>query len=208
MVRDFQIPGPLLVRIKLGAHVLTTPLGSNNGNSALFELGLCSEAVSVTFQYMHHDLQADDFPQTPPELLWQGATVDVRTPLIHYDPTSLNASLVESQAANAGSFPFGTMPPAGLPMAGYTELQASGNHFISLNLVSPVAGQSYRFRACVLTGPPVTLPLGVEAIVAVANWRAISYRSAQLGPILSGFSPYTEITSSGVPLFDQVLDTA
>ncbi len=208
MARDFRTNGETLALVKLGAHIIPTPLGAANGGSALFELGLASEAISVTPRYVHQDVVPDDFgPNIPAEVLWMLSDLDIRIPFIHYDQDVLEACWIESMGANGGTFPLGTLPPAGLPLAGYTQLQASGNHFMSLNLTSPVLGRPWRFRACYMTGPPVQIPLGTDTTVALTNWRAIPYRAPTLGTIVSGFSPYTEITSSGVPLFDRTLDT-
>lgn len=216
MARSFTVNGETLVKVKLGAQVLVTSLGSNNG-SAFFELGLTSEEIRITPTYHHLDINADDFgPFVPPETLWMYADVNIRMKLIHYDVNVLDACLAEATAVNGGGFAAGFLTGAGKPMAGYAALpsddsngSSSGCHYVSLNLASPQLGFPWRFRASYLTNPPAEIPLGTKVTVAELNWRCIPYRKPvrNLETPISGFSPYAEIQSSGLVLFDHTLDS-
>lgn len=208
MSRDFVINGECLALLKFGAHVLGTSLATNNGNSALFELGLTSDSIKITPNYAHRDVLTDSFgPDMPAEVHWQLADVTIALRLIHYDKRVLQASLVESTGYNGGIFTDGTLPPAGSPLGNYVAPLASGCFYQSLNLTSPVLGQPWRFRTCYQNGPPVMIPIGTEKTIAEVNFRAVPYRAPVLGTLRSGYSPYTELISSGVVLFDHTLDT-
>lgn len=209
MARDVVINGECLVLTKFGAHVLDRPLGQNNSSSARFELGLSSREIRITPRFVHRDINVDDFgSDIPVEVLNMMADVTIRMELVHYDKDVLDACQIESQGGDASRTTVGSLPPAGLPLGNFVQLLASGCHFISLNLTSPQLNFPWRFRACYLTGPPVEIPIGTERTLAQVNWRAIPYRAPTLGVIVSGFSPFAEVMSSGVPLFDRTLDTA
>lgn len=203
MSRDFIFNGECLVKVKGGAHMSGRAIGD------LTELGLSVDDVRITPRFVHADMKVDDFgPDIPADVMWNLADVTIRFTLIHYDEDALDVCLRESMGggnilANAGTF-----STAGRPLGRGLPLLSSGNCFISLNLLSPILDKPWNFPASYLTGPPVEIPLGVNATKAVCTWRAIPYKplvgSGQT-IVLSGRTQ--EIASSGVPLWFRALDT-
>jgi hypothetical protein len=155
------------------------------------ELGLAADKISVTPRWKNEDIHVDDFgPFIPPEVLWMLADVNIRMRLIHYDQAALQICLAESMGGSVfGFFAPGRPAPAinqgpidGL-MAGAGSLLgnncaplASGCHYISLNLLSPVLGVPWRFPTAYLDAQPVVIPLGTEASIVDLSWRAIPYQ--------------------------------
>lgn len=220
MARDFQINGECLVKVKGGAHI----------SGFMFpepaELGLAAEGIVIEPRFYHEDIRCDDFgPSVPADVMWNLAEVNIRMLLIHYDVNILDYCLSEAMGGTlfSGNIAMGAgiVAPAGVIMGGYKNYFASGWHYISLNLLSPVLGLPWRFRAAYLTGQPLKIPLSTEKTVVELNWRAIPYAVPTL-PLSGGASIFSaltqttsggllfqsaEISSSGVPLFDNTLDT-
>lgn len=184
MARDFSINGETLVLVK---GMQGTFL------SHLQELGLSDSQIRITPKFSHKDMHADDFgPDIPPDVMWMLAEVQIAMTLIHFDQAVLEAVITESMCGVG----FGVMQAAGTPMGGGVARFANGNHYVGLNLTSPVLGKPWRFLTSLLTGPPVEIPLGVEASIVQLNWRAIPYAP-----------PTAELLSAGKVLFDRTLDS-
>jgi hypothetical protein len=211
-MRDFQINGECLVRVKFGAQIpgsITNIIpisGANNSGSNLSELGLAEGPVKITFKSSHKDINADDFgPDVPPEVMANLAEASIEMTLVHYDNLILDYCISESMGGtvpgeSSGGFLYaGVLPGAGQLMGNGVPLLASGNHYISLNLDSPQLGFPYRFPSAYLENP-TTIPLGTEYSETLLNWRAIPYAT----PILSGGGDNgtQEISSSGSVLWD------
>ena len=199
MGRNLVINGEAMTWVKFGKHIgITNSVPGVSGSQVLFELGLASEEIRVTPKYNHMDLPADDYGrETSPETLWMGAECNVQMTLVHYDPYVLDAIMNESMGGfELGEDP-GVLAPIGRPMGANVPMYSSGNHYMSLNILSPVQDMPYRFRTGYLTGPPVEIPLGTSRTLAKLNWRFIPYAR----PNASG-----EVYSSGVVLWDRELD--
>lgn len=214
MARQFVIHGEVLVKVKFGQHVLIPGLGPLS--SPLYELGLASESVVIDFNSNYHDIKVSDYgPNVPPDVLWQLATANIQIGLIHYDPAVLDTCIAQSMG---GSSTAGVMVGAGQPLGNGLPLGASGNFYISLNLLSPQANNPWRFPAAYLAEKPLAYPMGTKLTLANTTWRAIPYPLTQHslstvgeGGLSPGTSftitlPFEEVTSSGAILFDHTLD--
>ena len=205
MARGFQVNGESLVRVKFGAHI--PPLGGNaEKGQQLYELGLASEGIQIQPTFNHYDVKIDDFgPNVPTEMLWMGADVTIAMTLIHFDLDVLEGCIAESMGGHFNGLvgSIGTFSAIGKPMGALQKLGQARNHFMSLNLSSPMLLTPWRFPATYLTGPPVIIPLGTKAMAVKLNWRAIPYAlPSSEGGVDSG------IYSSGAVLWDYVPDTA
>ena len=234
MPRDFQINGETLVRVRFGGHLAggvgggvidgalfpgTAPVAGGSGQ--LYELGLAVEDVTVMPQFSHKDVKCDDFgPDIPAEIIAMLAAVYVRMRLVHYDVNVLEAAQGEAFGGNAaptvgaGATSM-VMPGAGALLGHGLPIGMSGNHFVSLNLLSPQLLYPWQFPAAYLAGQPVEYPLGTEASMVSCVWRCVpySYPGEGAGTALtaSGSSasgnPFgKEVSSSGRTLWNRTLD--
>lgn len=237
--RNFQVNGETLVKVKGGAHMSGKAIGK------VTELGLTAKAVQVIPNYRHRDWSPDDFGgEVPADVMWMLSDVTVKMDLVHYDPYVLEVCLGESmggggiqtnrfglgniaQPWNIGAA--GIMAPAARMLGKGLPMFASGNNYISLNLLSPQLALPYRFRHCYLSERPVVIPLGTEASVVQCTWRAVPYvpvwisgRSSLVDSELTYTAPAQgddnltllgndyvlrkEVVSSGTTLWDHQLD--
>lgn len=191
MARDFFINGESLVLVKGRA---------DSAIGALTQLGLSDGPIRVTLDHRHMDIQVDAWGgEIPPEVQYKLSSVSVSMNLVHFDRAVLDVCLAESMA---GVVTIGSVGRAGARMGnGLPRFAAggvNGNHYIGLNIVSPIAGYPWRFLFSYLTGPPMEFPLGTERSVVQLNWRAIPYT----------VDPYGGGTGSlNSPLWDYTLDT-
>jgi hypothetical protein len=186
MARDFFIPGESLVQVKSRI---------DSGISALTQLGLAADAISVTPHFMHSDINVDAWGQAPADVQWMLAEVTISMNLIHVDRSVLDECLRLSM----GNAPFiGTLGRAGQRLGNNSARFAIGNSFIGLNITSPVAGKPWRFFYAYLADNPVEIPCGVEKAIFRCNWRAIPFTQDPYGAGLGAF---------GSVLWDYTLDT-
>jgi len=212
MARDFRVNGDCLVRVRFGAHVsgsitVTVPdVGTQSAVSAsgygpqVFELGLAAGPVVVSPRLFHQDVRCDDFgPDAPADVLAMLAEARLSMTLVHYDHDVLDRCLTE---AMGGGEP-GTLAPAGTPLGGLAKPGASGWHYVSVHLASPVLGRPWRFLNCHMDGQPAAVPLGVEKSAARVEFRAVPYwyDDFTLGSAASALPG--EILSSGRVLWDR-----
>ena len=227
MARSFQINGPTMVMVKgNGALNLSgqPPFYASSpfyGYGQLSQLGLAADNVTVTPRYVNRDISVTDFgPNVPAEVMWMLSDVTIRMNLVHYDKAVLDGCTAESMAGGMGllNIPFaleGYMAPAGSLMGNGLPLLSSGNHYISLNLLSPVLGAPWRFPASYLSDPPFSMPLGTKITPVPLTWRAIPYvppstgggYSQSVSGLAGGLTGVGDILSSGVPLWYRTLDT-
>lgn len=211
MARDFFINGPCMVEVKGGAHC--------SGTIAVrSELGLTSDPIRVTPAFHHKDLKADDFPNAPPEVLWNLADARIKMTLINCERSILDTCIQEGTGGGADAALAGTLSPAGMPMGGLKPLYASGNHYIGIILSSPIIGLPYLFPSCYLAEQPFEIPLGAGASLIQLNWRAIPYVSPTIAyyntlslisgniVVASGKYVISEILSSGAVLWNRKSD--
>lgn len=190
MARAFHVNGESLVLVK-GR--------SDSAIGSLSQLGLCSDSIRITLDFRHLDVPVDAYGQSTAETQFMGAEARIAMTLVHYDKAILNACLMESLA---GAPTYGTIGRAGQLMGNGLALFAAGgvngNHYISLNITSPVDGVPWQFYTSYLTAPPIEYPLGTERSLVFLNWRAIAYST----------DPYNGGTGSyGVPLYSSTLAT-
>lgn len=190
MARDFFINGQCMVWVKGRAD-------SSIGN--LSELGLTTDQIRVTPVFRHRDIDVNAWGDVPPEVQFKLAEVRISMTLVHYDSNVLEACVSESMA---GAPAFGQLPTAGARMGNnlprFAAGGANGNHYIGLNLASPVGGRPWRFLTSYLTNTPVDIPIGTDRTAVVCNWRCIPYTQ---DPWNAGLGSY------GAVLFDRTLDT-
>jgi hypothetical protein len=213
MSRDYIINGETLVKVKLGAQypsVISPGIASGN----IFELGLAIDKINISPVFYQRNIYVDDFgPNVPAEIACQIAEVNISMTLVHYDKRILDWCMAESMGGvvvkrvfGGPEFEFaGTLAGAGVLLGNNLPLQASGGHFISLNLTSPQLSFPWRFPASFLTTTPLVIPLGTEKTMAVCQWKAIPYAPVER-PSLSGVMSGQELVSSGITLWDHSLD--
>ncbi len=193
MSRDWFINGESMVSVKGNVNTLM-PL--------LTQLGLSDGPIRITPNVRHRDLNLDAYgSDVPPDTQMFLADAIVSMTLVHYDAAILSACIIESFAGAGvplGVGIEGLLPRAGQRMGGGFPRFAAGNHYIGLNILSPVAGVPYRFLYAYLTGPPVVIPLGTEKSLVQVNWRVLPYAQ---DPWNNGLG------AQGQPLYDHTLDT-
>jgi hypothetical protein len=209
VTRDFKINGETLCLVKGNPSSLI---------GTLSELGLSADPIRVRFDANHTDLKVNAWGDAPPEVQVMLGAATITMGLVHFDQAVLEACITESlggggltfgQVARAGTrlgnncarfAPNGTINPA-------TGLATTGNHYIGLNLTSPVLRLPYRFWYAYMTGPVFEYTLGAEATVAGVQFRAIPYVQDPYGG-----SPSQPLTVYGTGaqnaiIWDRTLDT-
>lgn len=221
MARAYQINGESLLLIRFGAHMVSGCItGSAPVGNFLYQLGLAERGVMISPNLNHMDVLIDDFgPNVPPEVLWNMADCIVTADLVHYDRGVLDACLLESMGGGVNTeidpalfpLPFaggnnGTMMPAGTPLGNWCPFQASGNHYMSLNITSPQENFPWRFLTTYMPVRPFILPVGTKRSVAQIMFRAIPYQDP-LRHSTGGDTGYREQLASGSIIWDHTLDT-
>lgn len=205
MARDFIINGETLVKVK-GMGALSQDPTVVSPQPKLWELGLAADDVRVIPRFHHKDVMVDDFgPEVPAEVIWMLAEVGITMTLVHYDRGVLDRCLAESMGGWAtGVQEAGTLTGMGTLMGGGRPRFSENCHFISLNLLSPVLAQPWRFPTAYLAGLPAEVPLGTKRSLVRLNWRAVPYR-----PFFTTADGTTtqEIKSAGAVLWDREADT-
>ncbi len=165
---DFQVFGESLVLVK-GFFFI------DNGATepSLYELGLCSDAIRITPNYVHKPIFTNDFgSEIPAEMMWMLSDVDIKMTLIHFDPEVLQACIRNSMGA-CGSLFQGTLMGAGTLLGRNKPTFTSGNQYISLNIINGIGfnpednGRDvidpWNFPSTYLASPtPFMWPLGTE----------------------------------------------
>lgn len=189
MSRDFIVNGPCMVLVQGGAH-----FGLISDGPSIFdrtELGLCSEGVRISPRLRHRDIYVDDFGSAcPVEVLWDGAEVEIYTPLVHYDRAVLSLCVQEATASRVTAVNNeGTIGSVGTPLGNGYPVLSSGNYYIQLSLTSPTLRVPWTFAACYVNGQPLEIPIGTKNTMAVVHWRSVPYQPLVLysgGRVLGG----------------------
>jgi len=200
MARDFQISGETLVLVK----------GRPDGPvPALFQLGLSTDPIHVSLEFRHKDLIVDaQGDEIPVDVQYKLAAANISMRLIHFDPIVVQGCW---RSANAGAVVVGTTGRAGQRMGNnqprFGPGGANGNHYLGLNLTSPVGNIPYRFWYAYLTQRPSEYTLGTEKTILTMNWRAIPFTQDPYGG-----SPSQPLTTFGTGaygniIWDNTLDT-
>lgn len=190
MARDFFINGESLVYVK-GR--------SDSGIGSLTELGLANAPIVITPIFHHKPINVNAWGDAPAEMQFMLAEVRISITLIHFDSGVLDTCITESMA---GAPSIGSLPRAGARMGNNTARFAAGgaggNHYIGLNIASPVGIKPYRFYYAFLAERPLEFPLGAERSAVQTFWRAIPYTQ----------DPWGGGTGArGAIIWDNVLDT-
>jgi hypothetical protein len=174
MARDIFINGETLVLVKGRA---------DSAIGAVSELGLAVDSIRIRQNFVYLPVQANAWGGSIPfeeQIMLQNCVISMT--LVHFDPDVLDVCLNESLGGAASP---GQVRRAGARMgnnlARFAGGGQTGNHYISLNLSSPVAGKPYRFYTSHLEGPPIEMPLGTERSLVVLNWLAIPYTTDPYG---------------------------
>ncbi len=195
MSRDFQIPGPAMVTVKGRSDSVV---------GSLQQLGLSEGPIRVNMNFVHSDLQVNAWSAmgVPVDIQWMLGSVNISMNLIHFDPAILQTCITESMA---GAPTFGTTGRGGQRLgnglarfAPAGAITGWGNHYIGLNISSPMTALPYRFLFSYLTSQPAEFNLGTEKQIVVLNWRAIPYSQ---DPWNGGLASY------GAQIFDNTPDT-
>jgi hypothetical protein len=157
------------------------------------------DQVRVRVTPRHRDINVEAWGDAPAEVQMMLAEANLVTNLIHVDENILETCLEESLCGAA----FGGLPQTGqrlgnnLPrFASSLGIPGNGNHYIGLNLTSPVLLRPWRFLYAYITD--FEYPLGAEKTVATVSWRVIPYTQ---DPYNSG------LAAQGQQLWDRTLDT-
>jgi len=166
MTRDYYINGETLVLVK--GNVLS-------GIPTLSQLGLADSPIVLSERYHHMDIEVDAWGRrVAPEIQTFLVDVFITMRLVHFDPAILDACWRESLA---GAPAEGATSRAGARMGNNQPRFAAGNHFIGLNLTSPVGPQNipkpWRFLYAYMNDRPRIFPLGTERSLVDVSWRAI-----------------------------------
>lgn len=164
MARDIVINGETMVSVK----------GSPGSNlESLTQLGLAESGIILTPDFRYDEIQVDAWgEEIPMDVQFKLAAINIGMNLIHYDKTVLQDCLVQSMG---GVVTPGRLARAGQRLGGGNALLASGNYYVQVSLSSPVSGLPWRFFACYMVGPPMTMPLGTKRSIVQVNWRCIPY---------------------------------
>ncbi len=185
MSRDYFINGESLVLVKGNV---------NSAIAALTQFGLSDGQIQISLNFNHNPIVVNAWGASVPEEQFMGGSARINMTLVHFDRTVLNTVITESMA---GAPAIGQFPRAGARMGNNAARFAAGNHYIGLNIVSPVAGVPWRFLYTHLANPPMIFPLGNERSLVTLNWDAVLYTQ----------DPYGNGTgSNGYPLWDYTLD--
>lgn len=167
MSRDYFINGECMVYVKGN---------SSSSISTLTELGLSMDQVQIKPNFRHKPIKVDNWWECEPEVQVQMQNVMISMTLVHFDPAVLDVVIQESMGGVAAP---GVMPRAGTRLGnGLARFAVGGgkaNHFIGLNLTSPVASKPWRFYHCYLADSPYNYPIGVERSPVTLNFKAIPY---------------------------------
>jgi hypothetical protein len=167
MARDFFINGESLVYVKGRA---------DSSIGTLSELGLASGPIVISPVFNHRAINVNAWGEAPAEMQFMLSEVRVTMTLIHFDRTIMDVCITESMA---GAPAIGQLPRAGARMgnnlARFAAGGALGNHYIGLNIASPVGSKPWRFYYAFLAERPLEMPLGAERSAVITNWRAIPY---------------------------------
>lgn len=163
MARDLYISGESLVTVK---GCVTS------GIANLSQLCLTDSPITITFDNKYIDVNVDAWGDMPAEVQYKLGGVIITMRAVHFDPDILEACLAESQG---GAVTAGQMTRAGTRLGGGVTRFQAGNHYIGLNITSPVASRPWRFLSCYLVGPPARWPIGTERSLVDLNWRCIPY---------------------------------
>lgn len=186
MARNFQINGESLVSVKGNV---------NTGIATLSQLGLAEGPIRVSLELNHEDIQVDAWGgRVPPETQFMLAAANISMSLVHVDRDVLEDVIGESMGGAAAE---GTLWRAGTRMGGGGARFAVNNHFVGLNIYSPVQSLPWRFYYTYLTGTPVEIPLGTSKSIFSLTFRCIPYAP---DPWNNGLG------AQGYVLFDHVLD--
>jgi hypothetical protein len=187
MARSFKVNGEVMVKVKGNP---------NSAIAALSELGLCDEGgVTVTPEFRHDAIQLDAWGgQVPPEKQFMLMQARITMGLIHYDRDVVDACIRE---AAGGAAAVGAVARAGTLMGGNVARLLAGNHYVGLNLLSPVENKPWRFLTAHLEGS-VSVNIGTRRSVFQLTWSAIPYSA---DPWNNGNG------AAGVLVWDHTLDT-
>lgn len=146
-------------------------------NEYAVDLGMTDKPIQITPRGVHYDVHTDDYgPDIPAELLFNLAEVRIQMTLVHYDVDILNICIQEAFAGGNGTFVTdGTLAPAGKLMGGGVSVGASGNHYVSLNIISATGQPPWHFPATYLDSQPLLIPIGTERSLVQLSWRGIPY---------------------------------
>lgn len=191
MARDFFINGESMVYVKGRADSL---IGS------LTELGLTEGPIRLSINFKQKDISVDAWgDEVPVDIQMKLAWVDISMNLAHFERSVLDVCILEGLG---GAPVLGTMAHAGARMGnGLPRFAAggvNGNHFIGLNIASPVGNKPWCFLYSHLATQPMEFPLGTERSVVQVRWRAVPYTTDPWG---TGLGAY------GTGLWTHVLDT-
>lgn len=168
MARDFYINGPALVRVKGNV---------NSTISACTDLGLSDGPIRVVPTFKHKDINVDAWGESPADVQWMLAELNMQFTMIHVDVAVLEQCAMLSMGVNQ----FGQMAKAGLRLGANQGRFQAGNNYIGLNITSPDGGRPWRFLFSYMPDTPFDWPLGTEKSIITTRWRVIPYTQDPYG---------------------------
>lgn len=189
MSRQYQPFGESLINVRFGNHadlgLQGTSSVSNSGNP-LYELGLATDKIDLSLNLRSNEIKYVEWgSEIPAEIMGNVKDAIVSFTLIHYDRSVLDYCIGEAQGGVtylAPGNPIGLYTDPGsnvIPgalLGNNCAFQASGNHFVTLNILSTDATYPWRFLTCYLMNP-LQLPLSVRASETRCQFRAIPYQN-------------------------------
>lgn len=163
MARDFKIGGEAMVYVRGRA---------GTGIANMQELGLSSDEISVSPQFLNEPINLDAWGNAPADVQTFLAQVSITINLIHFDRDILDICLNESLG---GASAIGKLVRSGTRLGGGAALYDATNKFISLGIASPIEGKPWRFFTCYLDKQPATFPMGTRKQIVRTNWTCIPY---------------------------------
>ena len=180
--------------------------GATSAIPATVQLGLSADPIQITLEYKHLDVTVNAWSpeRFAAEIQTFQANASVGMTLVHFDRSVLSACVTESLGGNSATQGEGTMARAGTRMGGNVAQFAAGNHFIGLQIASPVGQLPWRFWYAYLSEPPMEFPLGTERSLVKLRWKAITFTNDPWGGGSAQPGTVAGTGSQGAVLFDHV----
>lgn len=178
---------------------------------SLQQLGLADSPIRVSLSFRSLDIHVDAWGNVPAEVQNMLTEARIHMRLVHFDRAILDVCVMESMA---GAPAIGAMRRAGARMGNnlprFAPGGSLGNHYIGLNIASPIGNLPWRFWYTYLAEQPMIFPLGAERSLVDLAWRAIPYTTDPWGTgnIPGSAQPSTVpgTGAEGAVLWDHVLD--
>lgn len=188
MGRDFHITGQAMVYVKGRSDIAI---------ASLTQLGLSDGDITISIEDRYDNMYVDAWGGppgkggAPADVQIFNGFADIHVTLVHYDRSVLQLCMQESAGGvpgtdgaliQAGARLGNGVPrfaPSGTVSTG--GLVTTGNHYIGLNIASPIDSLPWRFYYTFLFATPLVYPVGATRTIVQTHWRAIPYTTDPWG---------------------------